>query len=112
MKNIKLKPIQVDGYMERPREEIRAMQKIICKFATEDGFDEYCEADNIKLIVGTDEVKLHFDPQTWEATERFLMHCIVHAIESDREYFDEFPYYKNMADRYAERLGAERFEFE
>lgn len=109
MKTIKAK-IKPTDYTTQMRRDIAAMQRILDRFATDDGFDEYCEKDTVKLTVGTDEVDLYFGPRTWEAAERFLMFCICHYIESDE--LDKYPMYKEMADRYAAALGEERGTFE
>jgi hypothetical protein len=109
MKNIKAK-IKFADCITQTRLDIAAMQKILDKFATEDGFEEYCDKNSIKLSVGGDEVDLYFAPRTWEAAEQFLMFCICHLIESDG--LDEYPIYDEMLTRYAAALGEERGSFE
>ena len=99
-----------NDHRTKSRRDIAAMKGILDKFATEDGFEEYCDMDMLKLTVGDDVAKTYFSPRTWEAAERFLMFCICHLIES--EGLDEFPYYREMADRYAAALGEERGNFE
>lgn len=103
----KIKPTD---YTTQTRRDIAAMQKILDRFATEEGFEEYCEKNTIKLTVGTDEVDLYFGPRTWEAAEQFLMFCICHYIES--EGLDKYPMYDEMLTRYAAALGEERGNFE
>lgn len=92
------------------RRDIAAMQKILDRFATEEGFEEYCEKNTVKLTVGSDEVDLYFGPRTWDAAEQFLMFCICHLIES--EGLDKYPMYGEMLTRYAAALGEERGTFE
>ena len=93
------------------REQIKQMKHILDKFVTEDGFNEYCDHNSIRIGVGAEEdVDLYFAPRTWEAAEQFLMFCICHLIETYE--LDKFPYYSELLDRYASALGIERGEFE
>lgn len=109
MKKVKAKP--VDDYRQGLREDIAQMNRILDKFSTEEGFEEFVELNSIRLGIGKeDDIDLYFSPRTWEAAERFLMFCICHLIESDG--LEEFPLYDEMLTRYAAALGMERGEFE
>ena len=99
-----------EAYSTEMRDTIAALNRIIDRFGTEDGFEDYIEQDTIKLTVGKDEAAVFFSPQTWEAAEYFIKYCVCHLIESDE--LDSFPYYKNMADKYAADLKIERGSFE
>ncbi len=90
--------------------KIRQLDGILRRFATEAGFDEYIELNSIRIGVGEDDAEVHFSPRTWEAAEQFIMTVICHLIES--EGLDRFPYYGEMADRYAAALGEERGSFD
>ena len=90
--------------------EIKQFNRILDKFATEDGFDEFCELDTIEISVGQDSASTYFAPQTWEATEKFIMYIICHLIESNE--LDKFPYYDDMIERYSKALGIKRGNFE
>ena len=108
---IKAKLKDETDYTTQTRMQIKQMQDILNKFATEDGFDEFCGLNSIRLGIGKeDDIDLYFGPRTWEAAEQFLMFCICHLIES--EELDKFPYYEEMADRYAAALNMERGTFE
>lgn len=107
--NIQAKAMNTDCRAQT-RRDIAALNGILSKIGTEDGFEEYCDKDRIAITVGDDTVDLYFAPRTWDAAEQFIMFCICHLIESDG--LDEFPYYKEMADRYAAALGEERGTFE
>lgn len=89
---------------------IRQLDGILRRFVTEEGFDEYVDLNSIRIGVGEDDAEVHFSPRTWEAAERFIMTIICYLIES--EGLDEFPYYRDMADRYAAALGEERGSFD
>lgn len=98
-------------YTTQTRMQIRQMQNILDKFATEDGFEEFSDANSIRLGVGNeDDIDLYFAPRTWEAAEEFLMFCICHLIESDG--LEQYPYYAELLDRYSAALNIERGNFE
>ena len=108
---IKAKLKDETNYTTQTRMQIKQMQSILDKFATQEGFDEFCDANSIRLGVGKeDDIDLYFAPATWEAAEQFLMFCICHLIES--EPLDEIPYYRELRDRYAAALGIEPGNFE
>lgn len=109
-KNISVTVKKEDPYLSDLRATVAKLQGILDFFATDEGFEDFAEQDSIRIGVGTHEVDLYFSPQTWEAAERFIMHCICHLIEVDA--LDKFPYYNDLANKYAAALGEERGSFE
>ena len=91
------------------RDRIAKMQKILDKFATEDGFDEYCEKDSITIRIGDDAAETYFCPRTWEAAFQFIAYCICHLIV--QEELDKFPMYADLLARYSAALNMERDEW-
>lgn len=101
----------VNGYDSMSAFQIDALNGILEKFCTEDGFEDFCEKNSVIIQVGSDRVDLGFDPRTWEAAERFIWYAVCHLIESS-DSLDKIPTYKKMADRYAAALGEERGTFQ
>lgn len=92
------------------RGRIRQINRILDKFATEDGFTEYVNSDFINLSIGGDSISVGFTPMTWSLAERFLLACVCNEI---MDYgLAEYPYYCKMVNEYAAACGAEPQEFE
>ena len=92
------------------RSEIKAFKDILDKFATDDGFNLFCDMDNVELQVGDMFANTYFSPRTWEAVENFCMYVICHLIESYE--LDKYPYYDELIRKYAAALCIERGNFE
>ena len=108
MKKIKRVNIQFHAN-KTTRDEIRDFNRILERFATEDGFDEYVNM-GFSLQVGTDSAHTYVCPFTWDLLENFIMTTVCHLIETDE--LDKFPYYAEMRDRYAAALGMEANSFD
>ena len=97
-------------YMHDARFQVKQCVDILEKFATEDGFDEYCEWDTIGITVGTDCIDTCFSPRTWDAAEYALMFIACHFIVSYE--LDKFPYYDELLGQYSHRLGLDVSAFD
>ena len=107
MKKIKRVNIQFHAQMT-VRDQIRAFNRILERFATDEGMDEYIDM-GLSLQVGTESAHAFVDPYSWDMVESFIMEMVCHIIE-DCE-LDKFPYYAEMRDRYAAALGEQPHSF-
>ena len=93
----------------KARFRIWELNHFIQRFASEDGFDEYCEWGRIGLQIGTDSADIDFNPRTWEAAYSFIQFCVCNIIV-DYE-LDKYPYYKEMLAKYSKELNLDESEF-
>ncbi len=107
MKKIKRVNIQFHA-RKTERDKIRDLNRIIDKFYTDEGMDEYLDM-GFSLQVGTESGGTYVDPYTWDMVEQFVKETVCHIIE-DYE-LDKFPYYAEMRDRYAADIGEQPHTF-
>jgi len=106
---MKIKRVNIQFHAKKTtRDMIRDLNRILDKFATDDGMEEYIEM-GFSLQVGTESGSTWVDPYTWDMIENFVKETVCHIIEDDE--LDKFPYYAEMRDRYAADIGEKPHSF-
>lgn len=96
-------PQTMQRWSHNARWQIKQLNTMLEDFGDEQKFEEYIDF-GIHFGVGTETMKIDFNPATWEQFEDTAMFFICHLIETS-DGLSDYPFYAEMFENYSKKLG-------